>query len=87
MGYGDMSREQAWILPPSLDELVAGDHPVRFVAEFVDGLSREEWTEMDMEGGVMGAPSHHPRALLGAWLYGFMRGVRSSRKAEEGSWT
>ena len=30
----------------------------------------------------MGAPSYHPRALLGAWLYGFMRGVRSSRKLE-----
>ncbi len=79
-----MGREQSWILPPSLDELVPADHPVRFVAEFVDGLSREEWLEMgiDVDGGLMGAPSYHPRALLGAWLYGFMRGVRSSRKLE-----
>ena len=79
-----MGREQSWILPPSLDELAPADHPVRFVAEFVDGLSREEWLEMgiDVDGGLMGAPSYHPRALLGAWLYGFMRGVRSSRKLE-----
>ena len=78
-----MGREQSWILPPSLDELVPADHPVRFVAEFVDGLSREEWLEMgiDVDGGLMGAPSYHPRALLGAWLYGFMRGVRFESEA------
>ena len=27
-------------------------------------------------------PAYHPRALLGVWLYGFMTGVRSSRKLE-----
>ena len=27
-----LSRDQAWILPPNLDELVAQDHTARFVA-------------------------------------------------------
>ena len=31
----------------------------------------------------MGAPSYHPKLLLCAWLYGFMRGIRSSRKIED----
>ena len=52
--------------------------------EFVDGLKGEDWEEIgvDRYGDPMGAPSYHPRGLLGVWLYGFMSGVRSSRKLE-----
>ncbi len=59
-------------------------HPARFVAEFVDALDREAWLEMGIErqGDPMGAPCYHPRGLLGVWLYGFMEGVRTSRKLE-----
>lgn len=79
-----LSRCEAWLLPPSLDELLPQDHPVRFVAAFVDVLSRVEWEELgiDIEGGVMGAPEYHPRGLLSVWLYGFMTRTRSSRKLE-----
>ena len=79
-----MSREQIWILPPTLDELVPADHPARFVGEFVDALGRDDWAELgvDTDGSWTGAPSYHPSALLGVWLYGFMTGVRSCRKLE-----
>ena len=71
-------------MPPSLDELLPLDHPARFVAEFVDALDREEWKELGVkiEGDPLGAPAYHPRALLSIWLYGFMTGIRSSRKLE-----
>ena len=84
MPLRDMDREQMWLLPPSLDELVPLDHPARFVAEFVDALDREGWSELgvEIEGDPMGAPAYHPRALLSVWLYGFMTGVRSCRKLE-----
>ena len=84
MPLRDMNREQMWLLPPSLDELLPLDHPARFVAEFVDALDRENWKELgvEMEGDPLGAPAYHPRALLSVWLYGFMTGVRSSRKLE-----
>ena len=79
-----LGRDQIWMLPPTLDELLPLDHPARFVAEFVDALDRDGWAELgvDIEGDSMGAPAYHPRALLSVWLYGFMTGVRSCRKLE-----
>ena len=84
MPLRDLDREQMWLLPPTLDQLLPSDHPARFVAEFVDALKREDWAEMDVaiDGDPLGAPAYHPRALLSVWLYGFMTGVRSSRKLE-----
>ena len=84
MPHRPMNREQIWLLPPSLEEMIEAGHPARFVAEFVDALDGEGWAEMgvDKEGEPLGAPAYHPRALLGGWLYGFMSGVRSSRKLE-----
>ena len=84
MPFREMSREQMWMLPPTLDELLPPDHRARFVAEFVDALDREGWAELgvEMAGEPLGAPAYHPRALLCVWLYGFMTGVRSCRKLE-----
>ena len=84
MPFRPMGREQMWMLPPTLDELLPLDHPARFVAEFVDALDREDWGELGVkiDGEVLGAPAYHPRALLSVWLYGFMTGVRSCRKLE-----
>ncbi len=79
-----LNREQTWLLPPTLDELIPDDHPARFVAAFVDNLDRDIWVEMGtgLDGEALGAPAYHPRGLLGVWLYGFMTGTRSSRKLE-----
>ena len=84
MPLRSFNRQQAWLLPPTLGELIPADHPARFIAEFVDSLDRETWIqfEVSLEGEVLGSPAYHPRALLSVWLYGFMTGVRSSRKLE-----
>ncbi len=73
MPLRDMNREQMWLLPPTLDELLPLDHPARFVAEFVDALGHENWKELgvEIEGDLLGAPSYHPRALLRACLQSF----------------
>ena len=84
MPWRPLNREQAWLLPPSVEELVADDHPARMVAAFVDQLSDEEWSELgvELEAQRLGSPAYHPRALLSVWLYGFMSGLRSSRSLE-----
>ena len=77
-------REQAWLLPPSLEEMVPADHPARVVAAFVDALDATAWAELaiEVQGDPLGAPAYHPRALLSVWVYGLMSGVRSARKLE-----
>ncbi len=84
MPWRAWDREQVWLMPPSLDEVLADDHPARLVAAFVDSLTAAEWAELgvDLGGQALGAPAYHPRALLGIWLYGFMTGVRSARRLE-----
>lgn len=79
-----LSREQTWLLPPTLEELIPVDHPARFVAAFVDALDRAAWGELGVapDGQVRGAPGYSPRVLLGVWLYGFLSGGRSTRKLE-----
>ncbi len=79
------NREKTWLLPPSLDDLIPTNHPARFVAAFLGRMDRDDWLEMgiDIDGDPLGAPSYHPEAMLGVWLYGFMTGTRSSRKLEE----
>lgn len=80
----DINRQQRWLFPPTLDELINSDHPARFVASLVDSLDSTLWQKMkiELEGNPLGAPSYNARGLLSVWLYGFMTRTRSTRKLE-----
>jgi transposase len=69
------------VLPPTLDQYVSGDHPVRAYDAFVDALDfRELGIELDER--KVGNSEYDPRSMLKLVLYGYSYGVKSSRKLE-----
>jgi hypothetical protein len=58
--------QQAWLLPPTLDELIPDDHPVHFIAEFIDSIDQQVWLDLEikLEDESLGAPAYHLKALL-----------------------
>ena len=82
MPFREWNPQQAWLLPPSLGDLLPHDHPSRFVAEFVDGLDLEALGICAVPAAE-GNPAYHPRLLLRCWVYGFMDRTRTTRRLEK----
>jgi len=72
-------QHQTMLLPPSLEELIDANHPVRTVSEIVDQLDISA-IEAKYQGG--GASSFHPRMMLKVLIYSYMTNIYSSRKME-----
>lgn len=73
-------QHQIMAFPPSLDELVAADHPVRVVQDVLD---RVDITPLLQQYRPGGASSYHPRMLLKALVYAYINNIYSSRKIEQ----
>jgi transposase len=73
-------QHQIMAFPPSLDELVAADHPVRVVHEV---LERVDITAILQQYKPGGTSSYHPRMLLKALVYAYINNIYSSRKIEQ----
>ena len=79
--FRDYQPGQAMLLPPSLDEWLPAEHLARFVDEMVE-------QHLDLgpfyaaHTNVKGFPPYEPRMMLKVLLYGYLTGVRSSRKLE-----
>lgn len=73
-------QDQLSLLPPSYDDLVAVNHPVRVVNTIIDHLDITA-LEKGYKGG--GTSSYHPRMLLKVIIYAYLRNLYSSRKIEQ----
>jgi transposase len=76
------SRYQATLFPEVLDEVIAGDSPVRVIDAFVEGLDLAELGFGRVEAEATGRPPYAPGDLLKLYLYGYLNQMRSSRRLE-----
>ena len=77
------SRSQFALLPPSMDDYVSEDNPVRAIEAFIDTLDLEAlgFGHAEAYRGA-GQPAYDPGLLLKLYLYGYQHRVRSSRRLE-----
>lgn len=73
-------QHQLMVFPPSLDELIRADHPVRVVNAVLDKVDITALTNQYKPGGTS---SYHPRMLLKVLVYAYINNVYSSRRIEE----
>lgn len=73
------SPNQMMLLPPSLDELIPGQHPVRVVNEVIENIDISPLLKNYKSGGTS---SYHPKMLLKVTVYAYMTNIYSSRKME-----
>ena len=76
------SRHQRSLFPPSLDELVEAEHPVRVIDAFVAGLDLAALGFSKVAAAATGRPPYRPGDLLKLYVYGYLNQVRSSRRLE-----
>src|ERR1700757_3746990 len=81
--FREVDRETGFLLPPSVNEWLPGQHLARFVVEVVESLDLRAMTG-DYRG--LGSASYHPAVLLGILVYGYASGVFSSRKLERATY-
>jgi transposase len=81
MAFRSPERYQQMFLPPSIDEYVAPDDPVRAYDAFVDTM---DWRTLGIvaDEHQAGCPAYHPNVMLKILVYGYSYGIRSSRKLE-----
>jgi len=77
-----VSRDAVLLFPPTLDEYITADNPARFVDAFVDSLDLQALGFQRELAATEGRPAYQPGDLLKLYLYGYLNGVRSSRRLE-----
>jgi len=78
--FKDYIPNQMMLLPPSLEEMIPENHPVRVVNQVVDAIDMDPLLAKYKGGGCS---SYHPRLMLKVLIYGYLTNTYSSRKIEE----
>lgn len=77
--FKDYTPNQVMMLPPSLEELIDKNHPVRIVNQVIDRIDIDPLLKKFKGGGTS---SYHPRMLLKVVVYGYLNNTYSSRRME-----
>ena len=74
------NQQQNWLFPPSIEELIPQDHPVRIVNGVIEHLDLKPLIKAYSKEGQ---PSYHPKMMLKVMVYAYMDNTYSSRKIEK----
>src|SRR5712692_659583 len=80
MRFLTYSPDQAYLLPPAVEDVLGDDHLCFFLREVVERLDLSGFEQSYEEAG---RPAYHPALLLSVWLYAYALGVTSSRRLEQ----
>ena len=77
-------RDQLYLIPTSLEEVISSDNEARTLDAFVSMLDLKAcgFQFPQGKGAKGGRPAYHPSVLLKLYLYGYMSRIRSSRALE-----
>src|ERR1700680_1911366 len=84
--FRSSNLDQAFVLPPSLQDWLPERHVARFVAEVVETLDLSAIYEEYEKRDGRGLAAYDPRMLVRLLLYGYCRGVASSRRIERATY-
>ncbi len=76
----EYNPEQAYLLPPTVREVLGEGHLCFFVHGAVERLDLREFEAAYSDEGH---PAYHPALLLKVWLYAYALGITSSRRLEQ----
>jgi transposase len=76
----DYNPDQAYLLPPSVRDVLGSGHLCFFVRRVVGKLNLDAFRN---EYGEEGGPAYAPEMLVSVWLYAYALGVTSSRRLEQ----
>lgn len=78
-----VDRNQGFLLPPSVEEYVSAENPVRAIDSYVESLDLEKLGFRHAGGELRaGQPAYEPKVQLKLYLYGYLNRTRSSRRLE-----
>src|SRR5262249_549696 len=82
-GFGEGgSGDEGTLFTERLDELIRAEAPVRAVDAFVDSLDLRELGFRKAVPERTGRPPYAPADMTKIYIYGYLHGVRSSRRLE-----
>ena len=77
MTYISSYKNQDWLMPTSIKQMIPQNHISFFVEDFVESL---DYSGFDMISDSAGHPSYHPRIIMKIIIQGMLSKERSSRK-------
>src|SRR5271169_3747767 len=84
--FRNCDLNQAYLLPPSLQDWLPEGHLARFVADVVETLDLAAIYAPYEAGDGRGLAAYDPRMMVRLLIYGYSRGVASSRRIERATY-